>query len=157
MSNQLSPELLAQLFAQESNDPFLILVTLSHENFDEDIRLVNNSENITSRGNVFQAFPMNIRLPVDDGESARNFVIEFDNVSLTLIEEIRTNTTPIGVKIERILASLPDEVQMGQDELLIQGITYNKSKIVASIVLDNFLNTEMTSEKYTPSIFPGLF
>lgn len=157
MANQLSPELLAQLFAQESNDPFLILVTLSHANFADDIRLVNNTVNITSRGNVFQAFPMNIRLPIDDGESARNFVIEFDNVSLTLIEEIRTNTTPIGVKIEMILASLPNAVQMSQEELIIQSVSYNKSKVVATIVLDNFLNTEMTSEKYTPSVFPGLF
>ena len=157
MSNALSPELLAQIFAQESDDPFLTLVTLSHESFDEDIRLVNNSENITSQGNVFLAFPMKIRFPVDDGETTRNFQIEFDNVSLDLIEEIRSVTTAIGVKIEMILASMPDVIQVSQSELSIQSLNYNKSRITANIILDNFLNTELTSEKYTPTNFPGLF
>jgi len=157
MPNMLSPELLAQLFSQESNDPFLTLVTLSHASFSQDIRLVNNTKNITSRGQEFQAFPMSIRLPVDDGETARSFTIEFDNVSLLLIEEIRQVTTPISVKIEMILASIPNDVQMSQEDLLIQNISYNKTRIVASIVLDNFLSTEVTSEKYGPLNFPGLF
>lgn len=156
MSNSLSPELLAQLYAQESSDPFLTLVTLSHPSF-SDIRLVNNQEAIISRGETFQPFPMRLRLPVDDGESARYFVIEFDNVGLELIEEIRTVTDAITVKLEMILASIPDSVQISQDDLKIQNISYNKSKITANIVLDNFLNTQMTSEKYSPTNFPGLF
>lgn len=157
MANSLSPELLAQLFSQESNDPFLMLVTLSHDSFAQDIRLVNNTQNITSGGNVFQAFPMSIRLPVDDGETARSFTIEFDNVSLFLIEEIRQVTTQISVSIEMILASLPDDVQMAQADLVIQNISYNKQRVVAQIVLDNFLSTEVTSERYGPLNFPGLF
>jgi len=156
MANQLSPELLAQLYAQESSDPFLTLVTLSHPSF-SDIRLVNNQEAIISRGETYQPFPMRLRLPVDDGESARYFVIEFDNVGLELIEEIRSVTDAITVKLEMILASIPDSVQISQEDLKIQNISYNKSKITANIVLDNFLNTQMTSEKYTPTNFPGLF
>lgn len=157
MSNALSPELLAQIFTQESNDPFLTLVTLSHESFDEDILLVNNTTNITSMGREFQAFPMKIRFPVDDGEKARDFSIEFDNVSLELIEEIRGVTTEINVKIEMILASMPDAIQISQEELLITNLTYNASKIVARIVLDNFLGVEVSSERYGPTNFRGLF
>jgi hypothetical protein len=157
MSNSLSPAMMAQLFAQESNDPFLFLLTLSHSSWGEEIYLVNNTEAITSRGKEFVAFPMSIKLPIDDGETARSFSIEFDNVSLQLIEGIRTVTTPISVKIEMILASIPDEVQMSQEELLIQNITYNKSRVVATVILDSFLNTEVTSERYGPTNFPGLF
>lgn len=157
MANTLSPELLAQLFAQESNDPFLTLVTLSHASFAGDIRLVNNTKNITSNGLVFQAFPMKIRFPMDDGETARDFTIEMDNVSLELIEEIRSVTTQIGVRIEMILASLPDAIQVSQDELLIASLSYNAQRITARIILDSFLNVEITSERYNPTNFPGLF
>jgi hypothetical protein len=156
MANQLSPELLAQLFAQESDDPFLVLVTISHESFD-DIRLVNNTENITSRGQVFQAFPMRIRFPVDDGETLRDFNIDFDNVALDLIEEIRSVTTQMDCKIELILASMPDVVQIPVEDLKINSVIYDATKISAKIVLDNFLNVEITSERYNPSNFPGLF
>ncbi len=157
MSNELSAELLAQIFSQNSNDPFLTLVTLSHDSFAGEICLVNNTKNIVSRGRTFRAFPMSIRLPMDDGETARNFVIDFDNASLELIEEIRSVTTKIGVKLEMILASMPDAVQMSQEDLEISTLSYTATKISANIVLDGFLNSELTSEQYGPSNFPGIF
>ena len=124
MSNQLSNQLLAQLFAQGSGDPFLTLVTLSHASFSAPIRLVNNSVNIISRGDTYLAFPMKIKLPMDDGESAREVSIEFDNVSQYLLDGFRSVTTEIGVKIEMILASLPNDVQMSLEELKISSVSY---------------------------------
>jgi len=155
LSNQLSAEVKAQIFSQESNDPFLTLVTLEHEDFT--IKLVNNTTDINSRASVFYAMPMKIRLPADDGETTRDFSIEFDNVSLEIISQLRQVTGDINVTIEFILASLPNVVQMSHENLLLRGITYNAKTITASIVFDDFLAIGMTSEKYTPSTFPGLF
>lgn len=155
MSNELSDELKAQLFAQESDDPFLTLVTLNHSTFSA--RLVNNSVDIDSQGYTFLAFPMKIRLPIDDGETTRDFSIDFDNASLELIANLRSVTGDIGVKIQLILASLPNVVQMEYNDLVIRAITYTATKISARIVLDNFLTVEMTSERYTPSNYPGMF
>lgn len=155
MPNQISDQLKAQFFAQESEDPFLTLVTFQNALFVA--RLVNNSSDIVSRGNTFTAFPMKIRLPVDDGETARDFSIDLDNASLAMISNLRRVTNPIGVTIEMVLASMPDVVQLSFDELAIANITYDASKISARIVMDNFLAIEMTSERYTPKNFPGLF
>ncbi len=157
VSNQLSNEVLAQLFSQSSDDPFLSLVTLDHESFDAPIRLVNNTVNIVSRGETYLAFPMKITLPSDDGETTREFNIDFDNASLELIQEIRSVTTAISAKVELILASLPDVVQMSQDNLLMTAISYTSKRVTARMVLDNFLNVSLSSESYTPSVFPGLF
>lgn len=156
MANSLTPELLAQLLYQESDDPFLTLLTISHPSFDT-VRMVNNAEDITSRSQVYQAFPFKIKLPSDDGETLREVTIEFDNVSLEILNEIRTVTTYINVKIEMVLASIPDEVQISLEELKIQSVSYDKQKVQARLFLDNFLNTEMTSETYTPTNYPGLF
>lgn len=155
MPNQITDALRAQFFAQESNDPFLMLVTLQNTSFI--LRLVNNSSDIVSNGNTFTAYPMKIRLPIDDGETARDIQIDFDNVSLEMIRNIRSVTESIGVSIQMVLASQPDVIQMSLDDLLIGNITYNATKISASIVMDNFLSVEMTSERYTPNNFPGMF
>lgn len=157
--NSLSPELIAQLYAQESNDPFLTLVTLTHSSFVSPIRLVNNTSNIISRGNTFSAFPLKITLPVDDGETSREVTIQFDNVSLELIDEIRSVSSAdrIGVKLELVLASLPDAVQISLEEMKIGAVTYNSKVVSAKLVMDDFLNSEITSEKYGPDNFPGLF
>lgn len=157
MANALSPALLAQMFSQESGDPFLTLLTLSHPDFDDDIRLVNNTENVTSRSKVYTAFPFIITLPADNGESSKSVSLEFDNVSRELIGHFRTVDRDIQVKIEMILFSLPNEVQIFLNDLVIQSISYNRYKISASLSLDNFLNTSLTSEKYNPQNFPGLF
>ena len=155
--NNLSPALLAQLYGQESTDPFLTLVTLSHASFIAPVRLVNNSVAITSRGNVYEPFPMKITLPTDDGETARQVNLEFDNVSLFLVEKLRSVSTNIEVKLEMILASIPDAVQISLEELKIQSVTYDSKVVKASLFLDDFLQTELTSEKYSPTNFPGIF
>lgn len=156
MSNQVSAQLLAQLFGQVSNDPFLMLVTLSHSSFST-IRLVNNTVDITSRGQTYSAFPMEITLASDDGESAREVRITFDNVSLELIDELRSVTTSIDVKVEMALASTPNVIELSIEELKLRSITYNKNSVSAVLYMDSFLNTEMDAEKYLPSIYPGLF
>lgn len=155
MSNELTPELKAQLFAQNSDDPFLTLITLTGVGFSA--RLVNNSTDILSRGNTYTAFPMKITLPTDDGQTARTFSVDFDNASLALITNLRSVTGTIGVSIEMILASIPDDVQYAFDDLIVTAITYNASKVTAAISMDNFLSVEMTAERYTPSSYPGLF
>lgn len=155
MANELSNEVKRQLLSQESDDPFLALVTLTHPNFTA--RLVNNSSDIVSNGFTFTAFPMKIRLPADDGETVKDFTIDFDNVSLELITQFRSVNGDIGVKIELILASMPDVIQMEHTDLIIRSVNYNAQRISAKIVLDSFLAVEMTSERYTPSLYPGMF
>lgn len=157
MPNQLSPQLVAQLFAQRSGDPFLALLTLTHPSFSQPIYLVNNTEDIVSNGNTFVAFPFKFILPSDDAESTRELSLEFDNVSLELLDEIRSVTTSISLKLEMVLASIPDEIQYEFSELKISNITYNKNRISAKVFLDVFLSSEIPSEKYLPSNFPGLF
>lgn len=156
MSNQLSQELLAQLYAQESDDPFLMLVTLSHGSFST-IRLVNNTQDIVSNGNTFTAFPMLITLPKDDGETVRDVQIDFDNVSLELIDELRSITTAVDVNIDLVLASNPDTVQMTISDLKLRSISYDKQRVRARLMMDNFLAQEMDAETYGPTNYPGLF
>jgi hypothetical protein len=156
MANNVSQELLAQLFGQVSDDPFMMFFTITHPDFSP-IYLVNNTVDQISRGITFQAFPMTVRLPTDDGESTREVAIDFDNVSLELIDELRTVTTPMDVKIEMILASDLDTVQLSLEELKLRSVVYDKQKVSAKLYMDSFLNVEMTSEKYTPTLYPGLF
>jgi len=152
----ISNALLSQLYAQESNDPFLVLLTLTHVSFGT-LRFVANTVDITSRGNTFEAFPFKITLPADDGESLKDIVLTLDNVSLQLITSLRSITNYIAVKIELVLASNPDLVEIEIDGLKINSVSYNAESISANLILDNFLNTELTSEKYTASLYRGLF
>ncbi len=152
----LSNTLLNQLYIQESDDPFLTLLTISHASF-ATLYLVNNVEDVVSNGITFTSFPVSITLPADDGETLRTVTLTLDNASLELMEEFRSITDPMDVKLEMVLASNPDLVEIELSELKIKNISYTASTITATLYMDDFLNTELTSEKYTPANFPGLF
>lgn len=152
----LSTELREQLYGQTSGDPFLMLVSLTHDSFGE-ILFVNDVVDIVSNGKTYSAFPIEIVLSPDDGESTREVSMKFDNVSLEIIGELRTVTTPIAVTIDMVLASDPDTVQLNIGELKLKSITYTAQTISAVLYMDDFLSTEMASEKYTPKTFPGIF
>lgn len=155
--SRLSNELTSQMFGEYSDDPFLMLVTLTHTTFDGPIYLCNNLHPVVSNGITFEAFPMEIVLPEDDGETAREVSIQFDNVSQELISELRKIDTPADISIAMVLASSPDEVQVEYGELKMKQINYNVKTIEAKLYMDSFLGVNLSSERYTPSLYPGLF
>lgn len=157
MSNTISNDLKKEMYGQVSADPFLLLVTLSHPDFSSPIRLVNNTEDVVSRGETFIAFPMKISLPEDDGESIRDASITFDNVSGELIREMRKITTAIDATLETVLASDPNYVQIAYSDLKLNAINYNSRTILGKLKVDSFLNVNIPSETYTPTNFIGIF
>ncbi len=156
MSRQLSNQLKAQIFAAQSDDPFLTLLTFTHPDLTS-IRLVNNQEDIVSRSNTYQAFPFKIAFPTDDGESLPEIQLVLDNASLDLIEPLRTITTPAFIELETVLASTPDVVEFEFTDLELKGIVYNNSTITASLALSDFLGTQIPGEVYDPTRYRGLF
>jgi hypothetical protein len=158
MANQISAQLIAQMFAQESGDPFLTLVTLTHPDFAGPVRLVNNQEDIISNGQTFIAFPLEITLPTDDDAGvAREISITFANTSLELVDELRSVQTPVNVQLDLILASTPDIIEFSFQEFKLRTVSFDQMSVQAKLFMDDFLNVELTSESYSPAIYPGLF
>jgi hypothetical protein len=157
MANDISNELKAQLYGQVSDDPFLALFTFTHPSFSSDIRLVNNAEDIVSNGLTYIAYPISVVLPQDDSETAREVSIQMDNIDLSIITELRQVTTPIEARLEMVLASDPDTIQLSLGELKLKNINYNVKNITATLMMDDFLGVGLSSEKYNPDNFPGIF
>lgn len=153
---QFSVHAFNQLLDQYSDDPCLVLLTLSHLKW-ETIRLVNNLEKITSRGQEFQPLAFQITLPGDDGESVPTVGITLDNVDLGLMREFRMITDSPSIKLELIFASFPDVVEMEVNDLKLDNVTYDSGQIKGTLTFDNLLNTKIPSDTYTPKDFPGMF
>lgn len=153
----LSNELKSQLFKQFSEDPFISLYELSHPNFDSTFYLAANSEDVISNGQTYQFYPMQVSLPADDGETTREVQLRLDNINLAIITELRKVTTPVQVVLKMVLASDPDTIQYQLSDLKLANINYNSRQIVGTLTLDDFLSVGLTSERYNPDNFPGIF
>lgn len=157
MPANLSNKLKAQLFKQFSDDPFVALYTLSHPNFASTFRLAANTEDIVSNGFTYVFYPIDVSLPVDDGETVRKVELRLSNVDLSLIRELRQITTPVDVTMQMVLASDPDTIEYELPALKLSNIRYNSQEIVGTLTLDDILSKRLTSEQYTPKNFPGIF
>ncbi len=143
-------------FAESTEEAVLVLLTISHASFPT-VRMVNNPEAITSRGNVFLPFPFIITPHREDGDSFSGATLQIDNVSRQLIAEIRGLTSPADVMMEIIIASEPDNVQRGPWNLVIARVSYDALVIAAELGVELVLDEPYPGDRYDPAYFPGLF
>jgi hypothetical protein len=156
MPRTLSATAVASLNAQETGEVWLVLLTISHPDLPTPIRVVNNNEDITSRGNVYQAFPFEIVLPGEDPDSPPRAAIRIDNVDRSVIALIRSISSAPSVTIEVILASQPNTVEIAYSSLALRNVRYDPSTIEGELFFEPLFNEPITATM-TPSRFPGLF
>lgn len=155
MSRALSSTALASAFAQETDQVWLLLLTVTHPQLTT-IRLVNNTVDIVSRGQTFIAFPFELELPQDDGESMPSASIRIDNVDQTIVRAFRALSTPPLVLIEAVLASSTDTVELSLEGLTFKSLTYDAATITAQLGFEPIL-VEPIAVSMTPTRFPGIF
>lgn len=147
-----------QAILDTSTDQVILwLLTINHQPSGTTFRLVNNLDAISSRGNTYMAFPFQFVLPEDDGETLPTIQIAIDNISLELIDLIRTFGSDIRITAEIILASNPDYVEFSIDDLNVINASYNSTSITITAQIQDLLNQRFPADDYLPRTFPGMF
>lgn len=157
MARTLSGLLRQQINRGEMDEVFLWLVTLSHPTMPTPIRVVNDRQDIVSRGNTFQAYAFLFELPEDDGETIPRGRLVIDNVDRSIVDEIRTLTTPMTCLIEGVLASQPDYVEITLQDIMLREIKYNAQTISGTLYVEDYLNKRVPADTFNPSEYEGLF
>lgn len=155
MPRTLSATAIAALNAQETGEVWLVLLTISNPGITT-IRVVNNTENIVSRGNTFQAFPFEIELPGQDPDTPASARLRIDNVDKQIVEAIRSISTPPNITIEVILASQPDTVEIAFSDLTLRSVEYDVDSVRGELTFESIFSEPVTLT-ITPNRFPGLF
>ena len=154
MSRALSAGARAALYQQTSDEVWLELITIDHDDLVSPIRLVGNSENITSNGNLFTAcgFPP-IPLPSD----GQDIVWIVDGVSQVILQAVRSIVTPLTITLEIILASDPDTIEAGPFQYESRRFVFKDRTIEFSLAYEPLLSEPFPAYTYTPIDYPGLF
>ena len=145
------------IYSQQTNEVFIVLVEIDHDDFASPIRVCNNSEDITSNGNVYVAYPFQIELPSDEDGDIPQAQLVIDNVDRSLTEAIRSIQSPPTVRIMVVLVSDPDTVEIDLPGFVFTNISYDVMTITGIISIENFLNEPFPGDIFTPTQFPGLF
>lgn len=157
MPRSMSATATEAVLSQYTDQVFLWLIELDGDDFVTPLRFVNSREDIVSNGNNYIAFPFEITLPSEDGETISDVQLVISNIDRQITEAVRSSSNDITVTASVILASSPDEIEAGPYSLTLKSVSYNAMTVSGSLRWENILDLEYPGYKFTPSQFPGLF
>lgn len=157
MSRSLSLAARQAVNAQETDEVFLLLLTLDHEDIAEPIRVVNNTEDVVSRGDTYIAYPFEITLPDEDPESVARVTLRIDNVDREIVRSLRGISSPLLVGLEVVMAASPDVVEAGPFNMTLVSAEYDALTVTGELAFEDVLNEPFPGHAYVPSEYPGLF
>lgn len=157
MSRSLSTAALASILAQETAEVWLPLLTIEHEDLTTPYRFVANTEDVTSNGETFTAFPFDCRLPTAVQDQPPQAEIVIDNIDRTIVDTIRSIQSPPTITLQIVLADSPDAVEIEVADLQLTDVETDAFQIKGSLRYEDVLNAQFPEGTFTPAEFAGMF
>jgi hypothetical protein len=154
--------------AAETDEAFLYLITISHDDLEEPIRVVaalrENQTNVVSRGDTYLAYPLEIAFPsAESGSRSRT------RVRITAINDpehpendfvlILRNLQGRGptVTLETVLYSQPDTVERTAPDMVMETVDTDLVVIEGDLAYEDVLTQRFPKDSYNPGDFGGVF
>ena len=157
MSRVVSPAAQIAILANETAEAVLILLEITEASLDEPIRVVQNNENITSRGNVYAGYPFEIDLPAESTEISRSVKLEIDAVDQQIIQAVRQAGERADVRMEVVLSSTPDIVEAGPFDFKLRSVQFDHQTVTGDLVFSEIETRKSPAHSFTSHLFPDLF
>lgn len=145
------------LFAQETGEAFLILLTISHASLAHPIRVVNNHVDVTSNGSVYTGFPFEIDLPDDVPGQPPRVRLRIDNIERQIVDAVRSIVGPFSVQLDVVMGSSPSTIEASFPSLSAVRVEYDALVVEADLAFEDVLNEPFPGDSFIPSQYPGLF
>lgn len=146
------------LGAVSSSDVAVVLLEITHPDMPEAARVVRDTQNLTSQGNVFVAAGFDFLLPDDRGSQAPRAEIVIDNVGRELMDWIEASQGGRGAEVRMmvVLRATPDVIEVDY-RLGLASLKVDQAKVSGELGFGNLLDLPAVPVRYDPSTAPGLF
>lgn len=155
------------VFAQETKEVFVTLLTFSHASFTDDIRIsddptvqvlpVAGQPGIVSNGDEYIFCPFTITLPAQNDSGIAQCQITVDNVGEEMIGPIRSAGSAINCTVQIVLASQPDTVEMFFENFQLQSVDYDALTVSGNLSMEYYDLEPFPAGRKTPGTTPGIF
>lgn len=156
MARNFSGAATASINAQETDEVWLTLLTIDSPELEQPLRFVNNNASVTSRGNLFLAFPFEVDFPGQDEQNPGEARLVIDNIDRQIVNFVRSISTPPQVTMEVVLGSSLDTVEASFSNMTLRNVSYNVSSVTGILRFEDIV-IEPVTFAMTPERFPGMF
>lgn len=145
---------------QRIDDPFglLMLLTITGDGLGDTIRLVSDTRDCTSRGQVYLGLPFKWKLPDEAAGEVGRAELQIDNVGRELTAELER--MPPGAEwlgtIESVCRATPDVVDMSFTAPM-SGVQATPLSITATVGEGDLMRLPAVDVRFDPFTAPGLF
>lgn len=148
----------SNLLATSADEPFLILLEITHSALVTPIRVVNDVQNITVGGNVYTALPFRVTLPDDVKGQIPQAKLEIDNIGRELTQWLEVSGGGQGAKckIMQVMRSDLSTIEF-QITLDLTNLTITNEVVTGTLGFVNTLGQVSTTSTFNPSSAPGLW
>lgn len=157
MSRSTSSTFRQAIYAQQTDEAFLVLLTLDHDDLGSPIRVTSDAVDTISNSNTFSHCPFQISLPDDTDEHVTEARLTIDNIDRSVVEALRSISSPPEVTIQLVLASDPDTIEAEFADFLLKDADYDDLVVTGRLSLDHLMNEPIPGDVMDPSRTPGLF
>lgn len=157
MSRAVSLQALVALWAQQTNEAIIPLLTITHPEMEDTLRFALNPVDFVSRGETFLAFPFDLQAPSDSADRPPQGNLAVSNIDRRMAAFLEGVITPPQVDLEIVLASTPDTVEVAWLGLELQNPKYNLGRIEGLLQFQKTENEGFPKGILSPSYFPGMF
>lgn len=155
MSVDIDVDKKAAMYAPATDEVFLVLLTVRHDDLADAIRLTSDSVPTVRADGTYQPFPFEITLPSpnDDEVGATLSIDIVDRQVLTALQSVETAPT---LDIEVIAASDAENPIVRYPDLIWDASSFNGLTLTGQLRLDD-LGDEPLAGTFSPSTFQALF
>lgn len=156
-----------ELFAQESDDVAIMLLTVDDGVLPEPLRFSSDattrlsvdplSYGTISRGDIYLYLPFQFTFPQDRADVPPRVELVMDNIERTLIPVLESFIAPPRILVEVVAASDLHWVQKRLPGMLLSNVTYTADAITGTLIRNALDKEPFPGGRFTPAYFPGLF
>ena len=152
----ISDALKVEAWSAESDLP-LVLLKIEHADIAQPIRVVNNTVAITSGGDVYNAFPFEIRLPDNLEDAPPRSRLRIDNVSREIGQAFRNMTgVPASITIEIVRQDDPDTIELSWPALRLVNVRWDFLAVEGDLEFEDLVREPYPFLTFSPAEFPGV-
>lgn len=141
-----------------SGEAPVYLLEITHAQLDVPIRVVNDTQDLTSNGDLYVAFAFRVSMPDDVDKSLPRVQLSLDNIGRELTQWLEVSNGGKGalVRLMQVMRNAPDVIEY---EITIDLLTVSQTvpQVSGTLGYEDLLNTPGLKVAYRPENTPGIF
>lgn len=158
MARAYSAEYKSTLAGTSAPEAPLLLLEINHPALPEPVRVIQDTQNLTSNGQEYIACPFRCELPDDFEGQLPRATLAIDNIGNELMYWIETSAGGSGstVTFRQVMRSRPDLVEWSVT-MNLYNVTATMREVSGQLGYDNLFGRPAVQVDYRPDTAPGIF